>query len=47
MDVSGQCFGLIACLKLFAAAAKNVFNEGNGTYSVINKDYIIDNRRAI
>jgi hypothetical protein len=40
----GLFFGLIALLKLCAAAALNVINADKGTYSVINEDYIIDNR---
>jgi hypothetical protein len=32
----GMISGLIALLKLYAAAALSVFNADNGTYSVIN-----------
>jgi hypothetical protein len=43
-----RLLSLIAILlKLCAAAALNVFNAGKGTYSVINEDYIIDNRHTI
>jgi hypothetical protein len=41
----GNILFLIALLKLCAAAALNVCNAYKGTYSVINEDYIVDNRR--
>jgi hypothetical protein len=39
--------GLIALLALCAAAALHVINADKGTYSVINEDYIIDDRHTI
>jgi hypothetical protein len=43
----GHIFGLIAYLKLCAAAALDVFNAGKWTYSFISEDSIIDHRHAI
>jgi hypothetical protein len=40
-------FFLIAVLKLSAAAALHVINADKGTFSIINEDYILDNRHTI
>jgi hypothetical protein len=42
-----RVFKLIADMKLYATAALDVFSADKGTSSLINEDYIIDNRHII